>query len=150
MSDLIIRKACGEDVLQMAELDKLCFSAPWSESAFHQELNENSLAFYIVAELAETGQIIGYAGLWMIQEEGHITNVGVHPDYRRRKIGAAIVQVLMEESRKCGITTFTLEVRASNDKAINLYKKFGFLPVGVRKGYYEDNQEDALIMWTNK
>ena len=150
MSDIIIRQAAEQDIPEMARLDALCFSSPWSEAAFEQEIKENGLAFYIVAELALTGEVIGYAGLWTILEEGHITNVAVHPDHRRRHIGEALVQVLLEETGKAGIRTYTLEVRASNTGAIELYKKFGFLEVGVRKGYYEDNQEDALIMWTTE
>lgn len=150
MSDLIIRKATEQDVHEIAELDKLCFAFPWSESAFEQELMSNPLAFYIVAETADEGVIVGYAGLWLIHDEGHITNVGVHPDFRRKKIGEAIVEVLMKEARELGdVKTFTLEVRKSNQAATALYEKFGFAEVGVRKGYYEDNKEDALIMWTS-
>lgn len=150
MSDLIIREATEKDIHEIAELDKICFSAPWSESAFQKEFTENELAFYVLAEEKESGKIIGYAGLWCIYEEGHITNVGVHPDFRRKHIGSAVVEVLMMESRKnAGIKTFTLEVRKSNSAAIELYKKFGFLEVGIRKGYYEENNEDAVIMWTS-
>ncbi len=150
MSELVIRKATEKDVCQIADLDKICFSLPWSEQAFRKELNDNNLAFYILAEAKETGQIVGYAGVWLIQEEGHITNVAVHPDFRRKHIGMAIVDVLMKESRKrAGTLTFTLEARKSNTAAIELYKKFGFLEVGIRKGYYQENKEDAVIMWTN-
>lgn len=102
-----------------------------------------------MAETKEIGQIVGYAGVWLIQEQGHITNVAVHPDFRRKHIGMAIVDVLMKESSKrAGTLTFTLEARKSNTAAIELYKKFGFLEVGIRKGYYQENNEDAVIMWT--
>ncbi len=150
MSEIVIRKATEKDVCQIADLDRICFSFPWSEQSFRKELKDNNLAFYIVAELKETGQIIGYAGVWLIQEEGHITNVAVHPAFRRRHIGMAIVEVLLKESRsRAGTKTFTLEARKSNTAAIELYKKFGFLEVGIRKGYYQENKEDAVIMWTN-
>lgn len=150
MFEMVIRKATEKDVAQIADLEKICFPFPWSEKAFGKELKENILAFYILAEVKETGQIIGYAGVWLIQGEGHITNVAVHPDFRRKHIGMAIVEVLMKESRKqAGIKTFTLEARKSNIAAIELYKKFGFAEVGVRKGYYQENNEDALIMWTS-
>lgn len=150
MSEIIIRRATENDVNQIAYLDKICFSAPWSEQAFEKELKENNLAFYILAEMKETRQIIGYAGVWLIQEEGHITNVAVHPDFRRKHIGMAIVDVLMKESSQLAdIKTFTLEARKSNIAAIELYKKFGFLEVGIRKGYYQENNEDAVIMWTS-
>ncbi|HZK88026.1 MAG TPA: ribosomal protein S18-alanine N-acetyltransferase [Anaerovoracaceae bacterium] len=150
MSEIVIRKATEKDVGQIADLDKICFSAPWSEQAFDKELKENDLAFYILAEVKDTGQIVGYAGVWLIQGEGHITNVAVHPEFRRKHIGMEIVEVLMKESRKqAGTKTFTLEARKSNTVAIELYKKFGFVEVGIRKGYYQENKEDAVIMWTS-
>jgi len=150
MSDIVIRRATEKDISQIADLDKICFSVPWSEQAFGKELKENNLAFYILAEVKETGRIVGYAGVWLIQEEGHITNVAVHPDFRRKHIGMAIVEVMMKESRKrAGTKTFTLEARKSNTAAIELYKKFGFLEVGIRKGYYQENNEDAVIMWAS-
>jgi [ribosomal protein S18]-alanine N-acetyltransferase len=150
MPNIIIRRATKKDITQMALLDKLCFSAPWSEDTFNKELNENDLALYILAEMKDTGQIIGYAGVWLIHDEGHITNVAVHPEYRRKHIGFAVINALMTESRNLAeINTFTLEARKSNTAAIELYKKFGFVDVGIRKGYYQDNKEDAVIMWTN-
>lgn len=150
MSDVVIRRATEKDIKRIADLDKLCFSTPWSENAFDRELKENELAFYILAEVKDTGRIVGYAGVWLINEEGHITNVAVHPEYRRKHIGMAIVEVLMKESRKRADTrTFTLEARKSNVAAIELYKKFGFSEVGIRKGYYQENNEDAVVMWTS-
>jgi ribosomal-protein-alanine N-acetyltransferase len=150
MSDIIIRRANTDDIKRIADLDKLCFSVPWSEQAFQRELKENELAFYILAEVKDSARIVGYAGVWLINEEGHITNVAVHPEYRRKHIGMSIVDVLIKESRKrANIKTFTLEARKSNEAAIELYKKFGFLEVGIRKGYYQENNEDAVIMWTS-
>ena len=143
--DLIVRQAEEKDIKPMAEMDILCFSAPWSEVSFEKEIKENHLAFYIVAEV--DGSMVGYAGLWCIVDEGHITNVAVHPDYRRKGIGEALVSVLLEHTIKSGILSHTLEVRASNEAAISLYTKFGFQPAGLRKNYYEDNGEDAIIMW---
>lgn len=143
--DLIVRQAEKKDIRPMAEMDILCFSAPWSEKSFEKEINENQLAFYIVAEI--DGRLVGYAGLWCILEEGHITNVAVHPEFRRRGIGEALVSLLLQYTIENGILNHTLEVRASNDAAISLYTKFGFYPAGIRKNYYEDNGEDAIIMW---
>ncbi len=143
--DLIVRLAEERDIKPMAEMDILCFSAPWSEESFRKEINENRLAFYIVAEIS--GRMVGYAGLWSIVDEGHITNVAVHPDYRRKGIGEALITVLLNHTLEIGILSHTLEVRASNDPAISLYLKFGFEPAGLRKNYYEDNGEDAIIMW---
>jgi len=143
--DLTIRQAEERDIRPMAEMDILCFSAPWSEVSFRKEIKENRLAFYIVAEMS--GRMVGYAGLWSIVDEGHITNVAVHPDFRRKGIGEALITVLLKHTLENGILSHTLEVRASNDPAISLYMKFGFEPAGLRKNYYEDNGEDAIIMW---
>ena len=146
--DLIIRQAEESDIRPMAEMDILCFTAPWSEESFTQEIKENNMAFYIVAEI--DGKVAGYAGLWCIVDEGHITNVAVHPDFRRRGIGEALVSVLLTHTIENGILSHTLEVRESNAAAISLYTKFGFVPAGKRKNYYEDNNEDAIIMWRNR
>lgn len=141
----VIRKAESRDIAPMAYLDELCFSLPWSEQAFLQEIQGNELAFYIVAE--QEGRIIGYAGLWGILEEGHITNIAVHPEFRRKGLGKLLLTALMEHTQDQGITKYTLEVRRSNFGAIALYHQMGFQTVGLRARYYEDNDEDALIMW---
>jgi [ribosomal protein S18]-alanine N-acetyltransferase len=173
MSEIRIRIATAEDIDAMTELDATCFSAPWSRASFEAELTTNQLAWYLVAEelvpkredaegelssdadgIAEPeieaeqiGLLIGYAGLWAIEDEGHITNVAVHPDYRRMHLGSILVEMLIDQTRKEGLKRFTLEVRVSNRAAIELYEKFGFVSAGLRKGYYEDNNEDAMIMW---
>ncbi len=143
--NLIIRQARGEDARQIAEIEKACFATPWSYESLNHDITENDLALYIVAEAC--GKICGYAGLWKILDEGHITNVAVHPEYRRRHIASAMLAVLFEEAGGHGISRYTLEVRAGNAPAIALYKGLGFAEAGIRKGYYEDNGEDALIMW---
>lgn len=145
MRELIIRKAEKKDIKEVAALDRLCFSMPWSEETIRQEIMENNIALYIVAEIE--GKVVGYAGMWLIVDEGHITNVAVHPVFRRKHIGQGIVSVLLAHSEEAGTKRQTLEVRKSNNAAIELYSKFDFLPVGIRKEYYEDNGEDALIMW---
>lgn len=159
MSDIRIRVATAEDIDAMTELDATCFTAPWSRASFEAELTTNQLAWYLVAEElvpkcegGETeddrvGFIIGYAGLWAIEDEGHITNVAVHPDYRRMHLGSILVDMMIEQTRLEGLKRFTLEVRVSNKAAIALYENFGFVSAGLRKGYYEDNHEDAMIMW---
>ena len=110
-----------------------------------QELSVNERAMYFVAEI--DGQIAGYAGLWQIVDEGHITNVAVAPQFRRQKLATAILEAFLAEGRARGIRAFTLEVRASNIAAQELYRKFGFQSAGERPGYYEDNKEAAMIMW---
>lgn len=145
MSDLIVRRAEAKDVDRIAELEIQCFTTPWSRESVYQDVVENQRALYLVAEIE--GLVIGYAGIWSIVDEGHITNVAVAPEFRQHHIGSAIIAVLLEVTEKAGITSHTLEVRRGNEPAIKLYEKYGFKVAGERKGYYEDTGEDALIMW---
>ena len=118
----------------------------WSKSSFYEELN-NNLAKYYIAKTS-TGETVAYAGTWHIIDEGHITTIAVKKDYMRKHIGEAIIVKILEDCYKEGIKYLTLEVRVSNKAAIGLYTKYGFNSLGTRKGYYQDNNEDALIMWT--
>ncbi len=145
MADLIIRKAEEKDVLAIEQIEKQCFAVPWSYESLYKDIVENKLAFYIVAEIA--GQICGYVGIWKIFEEGHITNVAVAPEFRRKHIGRAMLETLISVTAEAGIEKYTLEVRAGNEPAIRLYEGLGFKSAGIRPGYYEDNGEDAVIMW---
>ena len=145
MADVIIRQATKEDAKDIYEIEKLCFPDPWSLTSIRYELEENERAFYLVAE--HTGEVVGYAGLWWIVDEGHITNVAVRPGYRNRKIAEGIIRVLIEHTLQSGILHHTLEVRRDNEPAIALYEKFGFEVDGIRKGYYQFDGTDALIMW---
>ena len=145
MVDFFIRPADKNDVKTLADIDQICFKLPWSETSFFEEITVNKMAKYLIAEHA--GKIVGYAGIWIIYDEGHITNVAVHPDFRRRGIATALISELIEVSESAGAGAFTLEVRASNESAIFLYKSLGFEECGVRKEYYEDNSENAIIMW---
>lgn len=144
---LMIRRAGEADASEIAEMEALCFSTPWSRDAFLHELTQNELALYLVAVGKETGRLVGYAGIWRILDEGHITNVAVHPAYREKGIGRQLVKALLLQVEAEGALRQTLEVRASNDPAIGLYISLGFQEAGRRKGYYEDNGEDAIIMW---
>ena len=145
MADVIIRQAAKEDAEDIYEIERLCFPDPWSRDSIRYELEENERAFYLVAE--HSGKVVGYMGLWWILDEGHITNVAVCPGYRNRKIAEGIIRVMLEHTMGAGILHHTLEVRRSNQPAISLYEKFGFEVDGVRKGYYQFDGEDALIMW---
>lgn len=149
MTRVCIRPARPEDVDGMTALDALCFAAPWSRKSFESEVCENPLARYLVAvsEEGEDPGLLGYAGLWAVGEEGHITNVAVHPDCRRRHLGRHLVASLISATFEEGLRDYTLEVRVGNLPAIRLYESFGFREAGIRKGYYEDNNEDAMIMW---
>lgn len=144
---LIIRRMLLGDIDHVLRVEHRAFTAPWSRQAFLGELVENRLAKYIVAEY--DGSIIGYAGLWIIMDEGHVTNIAVDPDFRGRRIGERLLRALMSMCAASGGHKMTLEVRVSNEIAQNLYRKYGFERVGVRKGYYTDNKEDAVIMWVD-
>ena len=118
----------------------------WSKESFMSELS-NDIAKYFSA-FNEKGELIAYAGCWQILEEAHITTVAVLPEYRGKSLGEALLVTLLQQCYRDMIKYITLEVRVSNTPAISLYKKYGFKSLGVRKGYYQDNNEDALIMWT--
>ncbi|MGE5576238.1 MAG: ribosomal protein S18-alanine N-acetyltransferase [Syntrophothermus sp.] len=133
------------DINPVWAIEKLSFSAPWSKSAFHSELLENDKAVYLVARLGR--QIVGYIGMWIVLDEGHITNLAVHPNYRGRGIGRQLLQAMAELGKMRGVRRLTLEVRISNIVAQQLYVKMGFVASGIRPRYYHDNNEDALIMW---
>ena len=154
MAELVIRKATGDDVSQIENLEKLCFAVPWSYESLKHDINENKLSMYIVAELVMSdidqvpnNIIVGYIGIWNIVDEGHITNVAVSPKYRRQHIATIMIDTLIKSTEEAGIKRHSLEVRAGNTAAKNLYEGFGFVQAGLRKGYYEDNKEDAIIMW---
>lgn len=129
------------------EIERQSFPTPWSKQAFLGELRDNELAHYYVC--LQGDKVTGYAGMWIIFDEAHVTNIAVHPDYRGRKIGKALLLNLMEQALRLGAERITLEVRPSNKVAQELYRKLGFRPVGIRKGYYTDTNEDAIIMWRN-
>lgn len=132
------------DLDGVLEVSSLSLKESWTKSSFAKELS-NPLAKYIIAK--DKDKVVGFAGVWIIVDEGHITNIAVHPNYRGQGIGIQLVNELINKSKELGCIALTLEVRESNSIAQNLYKKFGFSVDGVRKKYYEDNKEDALIMW---
>ena len=139
------RSMTMKDVEAVHKVEVSSFSDPWSLSAFKSEM-KNKLAKYIVAE-DEDGKIIGYIGVWYIIDEAHINNVAVHKESRGKGVGNMLMEYLIKRCEEDSISSITLEVRRSNEIAQNLYKKYGFKPGGVRKEYYSDNREDAIIMW---
>lgn len=144
MESILIRSMVHSDVDEIFEIDRICFSLPWSKAAFEGEL-KNDLAYYECAE--ENGKIVGYMGMWRILDECHITNVAVLPEYRKRGIATLLIDKMIKVCKCSEITKMTLEVRESNFNAINLYRKFGFCPMGKRPKYYQKPIEDAIIMW---
>ena len=130
-------------VLPIAELEKVCFSDPWSESSIRSELN-NPLSLWVVAE--EGGAVVGYVGSQSVLGWADMMNLAVDPAYRRRGVGEILVNELISRLKNNEVTCLTLEVRASNAPAIQLYQKLGFTEVGRRPGYYHKPREDALIL----
>ena len=130
---------------ELERLERICFSRPWSKRMLAEEL-DNACAAFLVAEDADSGKVLGYAGVLVMADEGYITNVAVFPEYRRHGIGAAIIEVFMNFARGKDLAFLTLEVRPSNTAAIALYEGFGFEEVGRRKNYYDLPKEDALIL----
>lgn len=139
----MIQKMSMEHVPAVAEMERLCFSDPWSESSIAYELKK-PLSEWLVA--VENGEAVGYIGCQSVPPESDIMNVAVHPDHRRRGLGEALVNALVEQLRLDGNTSLTLEVRVSNESAIALYHKLGFQQVGRRPNYYRHPKEDALIL----
>jgi len=141
------RRMTLEDIDTIVDIEKECFTVPWTRDAFYNELMYNQFAHYFV--MLWQGDIIGYGGLWTIVDEAHVTNIGLRRAYRGRKLGERLLAELVAFASSRGMKRMTLEVRISNVPAQRLYEKFGFRVEGVRRGYYSDNGEDALIMWTD-
>lgn len=144
MIPITIEDMRKEDIDQILEIEELSFPSPWSREAFLTELGQRDSSRFLVAK--SEGKVVGYAGFWLIFDEAHITNLAVHPDYRKRKIGERLIRFLLKLAVSKGAKEATLEVRPSNLAAQSLYKKFGFEVRGIRRGYYSDTGEDALIM----
>ena len=130
---------------ELEKLERICFSRPWSRKMLAEEL-ENQCAAFLVAQDSITQQVMGYAGLLVMADEGYITNVAVFPEFRRQGVAAKLIAVFENFARGNKLAFLTLEVRPSNTAAIALYKGFGFEEVGRRKNYYDLPKEDALIL----
>ena len=144
MSNLEIREFNINDIEELYEVELTSFTDPWSKESFKDELN-NEIAHYLVGSI--NNKVVAYIGAWFILDEAHITNVAVKSDFRRQKIAKQLITAFIVLAKKHQITSITLEVRASNFPAQSLYQQFGFEKQGLRKRYYADNNEDAIIMW---
>ena len=142
--DILIRRMKPEDVDEVAAIEQATFARPWSRESFRQEMERNKAARYMVA--LRDGKIIGYAGAWIILDESHITNIAVAEAERGKGIGRRLTEALLQYISNLGAAYATLEVRVSNERAQRLYSSLGFVSVGKRKRYYEDNGEDAFLM----
>jgi ribosomal-protein-alanine N-acetyltransferase len=133
-----------EHVSAVVEIDRASNGAPWSEASFLREV-ANPQAHYFV--FLESEKVAGFAGYWTLIDEAHVTTIAVSPEMRGKGIGRALMERVLADAASFGMTCATLEVRISNEKAIKLYESLGFVHSGVRKNYYPDNREDAVIMW---
>lgn len=143
MDKLTISSMTEKDIEAVAALEALCFDDPWSAPLFADEL-KNEKAHYFV--LRDENAVIGYGGFWKILDEGHIMNIAIHPEARARGLGSSLLSEMLACPEAEDIALWFLEVRVSNKNAIGLYEKFGFSGYHVRKGYYQNNGEDALLM----
>ncbi len=135
------------DVPEIQQIEQEIFTAPWPRNAYYNELRHNRRATYLV--LRAPGMIVAYGGIWQVGFEAHVTTVGVRASEQRKGYGRAIFAALVERALSLGCHWVTLEVRPSNTGAIQLYEEFGFKIVGRRRGYYADNGEDAIVMWSD-
>lgn len=143
---VVIERMTVDDLDAVHSIEREAFSTPWPSHAYLQELERNRMAHYIVARWG--GEIVGFAGMWLLVDEAHVTTFATRGTWRRQGIGERLLLALLDLARAHGAREATLEVRPSNTAARRLYEKYGFRNVGVRPRYYSDNHEDALIMTT--
>lgn len=143
--NITYRLMCKDDVEEIFNVSNLSFNTPWSKDSISNEVN-NPLAKYIVAIDNSNNELVGFIGAWIIAGEADIMNVAVHPSYRKVGIASKLLSSLIDLCNNLNCSNINLEVRASNLPAQNLYKKFSFIENGLRKGYYEDTGEDAILM----
>lgn len=142
--NIIIDFIKEDDIDEILDISALSFSICWSKNSYLQELT-NPVAKYLVAKIDNT--VVGFVGTWIVLDESHITNIAVHPTYRKQGIASKLIEELLDYCKSQGCIACTLEVRSSNIAAKSLYEKHGFKQDGIRKRYYEDNNEDAILMW---
>lgn len=148
MAEFSIREMNINDIKDVMVVDNASFSMPWTKEIFVQEIDQNNYAHYFVIE-EDKEKIIGYVGLWIVEDDAQITNIALLPTYRGYKIGEKLFGFAVQYAIKKGASRLSLEVRVSNIIAQKMYRKFGLVPGGIRKNYYSDNGEDALVMWVN-
>lgn len=141
---MTVRRATIEDAKEIFAIEMECFSVPWSLDSIETELlNEDKKLYYVVED---ANGVVGYAGAWLVYDEGQITNIAIRPSVRRQGYGAKLTSALIEECFKRGMHEIFLEVRISNLSALSLYRQLGFTVKGMRKNYYSEPKEDAYIM----
>lgn len=144
---LLLSPMREEDIPAVRQIELAVFPTPWPGSAYQRELNNNRAAHYLC--LRRNGEVVAYGGLWAVGEESHVTTIGVAAEFQGNGFGQAVFAALVTRSYELGANFISLEVRPHNDRAIHLYESFGFKVIGRRRGYYTDNGEDALVMWSD-
>lgn len=150
-ASVLIQPMSYHDIPFIEELEQLCFAAPWSGDTYRHELAHNKLSSYwVMRPSPEIGDgapsILAYGGYWLMGAEAHIMTIATHPDYRRQGLGRRLLEAMIDHARNAGAIEITLEVRAGNHAAQAMYSAMGFVVVGLRKRYYTDNREDAILM----
>lgn len=143
--NIIITTPMIEDLEKIHEIENECFATPWDKGSIYKDMFENNLAIYLVAKIDQ--ELVGYGGMWHVVTEGHITNIAVSSNYRKNGVATKILEKLICIASEKNMIGLTLEVRENNKEATNLYKKFDFIEEGVRKDYYQNPVENAIIMW---
>lgn len=143
--NIVYRKMVKADIPSVVAIEEEAFATPWTAEIFEHEMDGNAYAHYVVA--TENDEVIGHFGMWIVLDECHITNVAVRKHLRGHGIGEALMVQGIKLCREMNVKLMTLEVRVSNLTAQNLYRKLGFQDGGIRKNYYTDDREDALVMW---
>lgn len=151
ITDVLIQPMSYHDIPTIEVLEQLCFAAPWSGETYRHELAHNKLCSYWVMRPSPQANgaappILAYGGYWLMGAEAHIMTIATHPDYRRQGLGRLLLAAMIDHAHSAGAIEITLEVRAGNHSAQEMYKAMGFVVVGLRKRYYTDNGEDAILM----
>lgn len=147
MSEIIVRRMLPEDLEEVCRIEKDNFTLPWSEKSFLESMERTDTVFLTALS---GNEVVGYLGCYCIAGEGEITNVAVHGNYRRKGIGGMLLEKLYKEGEKLACREYFLEVRESNEAAISLYARQGFVKEGIRKNFYERPVENAIIMWKHE
>jgi ribosomal-protein-alanine N-acetyltransferase len=141
--DLLIQKMTENDLPEVLAIETVSFPTPFTINLFRMELNLNVAHLFVIRK---EGKVIGYVDFWRVGPEVHLITIGVHPDFRKRGVGTQLIEFMLGEARKNRVETVSLDVRPSNLPGLKLYEKFGFRQAGIRRRYYQDNDEDALVL----
>ena len=141
--DYLIQKMTEADLPEVLAIESVSFPTPFTINLFRMELNLNVAHLYV---MKREGKVMGYLDFWRVGPEVHLITIGVHPDFRKKGAGTKLIEFMLSEARKTQVETVSLDVRPSNAAGLKLYQKFGFRQAGIRRRYYQDNDEDALVL----